>query len=41
MIEDYVPPELELIPIDEILTAGSSGNYDEDELPLVPGNDWD
>ena len=37
---EYVTPEIELIPIDEILTAAASGNLDDDELPFIPGEDW-
>ena len=39
MIEEYVTPEIEILPLDEILTARNSGDEDEME-PVNPFADW-
>lgn len=42
MIEKYVTPTVDLLPIGDILTAspGKDENWGEDELPGA-GEDWD
>lgn len=39
MIEKYVTPTVDLLPISDILTASKDENWGEDELPGA-GEDW-
>ncbi len=39
MTEEYVTPVVELLPIDDVLTASSPWRGDDDETPPV-GPDW-
>ena len=42
MIEEYVTPIVELLPLDDILTAspGEEENWGDNELPGDGGDDW-
>lgn len=40
MIEEYATPEIEILPLDEILTALNSGDLGEDEMEPTDPFDW-
>lgn len=37
---DYVSPDIELLPLETILTAGDSPNRGENETPGAGEDDW-
>ena len=40
MIKEYVTPTVELLPIEDVLTASPSESWGDNELPGDNGNDW-
>ena len=40
MIDEYITPIVELLPLDDVLTASPNEEWGDNELPGDGGDDW-